>query len=129
MHRILVVLALSLAACFTGMTTRDRLSAAVREFNDGVRWKKYESAVMHMAVADRRRFADRHAALDDELDISDYEIQRIDVDSKSDTADVTVDVSWSLKHRGLLERTLVVQKWEAPRGGWLMVKEERLAGA
>lgn len=123
------VAALLLFGCLPGMSKRERLTEAVREFNDGVRWGKYELSVMHLAVADRRRFADRHTALADELEIADYEVQRIDVDSKTDTAEVLVDISWSLKHRGLLERTQVAQKWEERLGQWVMVKEERRSGA
>jgi hypothetical protein len=101
----------------------------VREVNDGVRWNRLEQATAHMAVADRRHFADRHAPLADELEVTDYDVTRIDIDQKHDTATVIVDVSWSMKRRGLLERTVVEEKWALHGGDWMLTRESRLRGS
>ena len=114
-------------SCTTMFSDREKLVMAVREYNDGVRWSRLDQAVGRMVPDSRQRFLDRHAALAEELDITDYDVTRIDVERE--TATVTVEVSWSLKRRGLLERTIVVEDWKRQRGDWVLVKESRLRGA
>jgi hypothetical protein len=110
-------------------TDRDRLKQALEEYNDGIRWGKVDSSCAHMPVAARKAFAERYAQLQNELEYMDYEVQRIEWDREKNTADVRVEMSWSLKRRGIVEKSVLAESWQEVRGGWLMTKVEVLSGS
>src|SRR4051794_32529262 len=102
----LLALAALLAGCAgTLVPRRDELKLAVMEFNDGVRWDKPESSAAHLPLERRGPFAERASRLADELEVMDYDVQRIELDRDKDTAEVRVEISWSMKRRGIVERT------------------------
>ena len=131
---VAVVLLIAFGGCIAGMgySTKDKVTEAARDYNDGVRWGRYEQAGQHLAKDKRDAFVERHKALDDELEIADYEMTSIEVD-KSDRkvtrAYAHLDYTWTLKRRGLVERTSTKQTWEEHDGDWVMTKEERVKGA
>ncbi len=122
-------LALLLAGCAGGFSDRERLVDAVRDFNNGVRWGRGDVAGTRMVPEEVKRFADREAALADEVEFADYDVTQIDFDQSHEKATVRVEVAWSAKRRGLLERTTVAQSWERRRGEWLLAKQTRVKGA
>lgn len=128
---LLLVLTGCLAGCLTvGLSDRDRLKMALEEYNDGLRWGKVEAACAHLPVALRQPFAERFQQLSGELEVMDYEVQRIEWDKKQGTARVRVDMSWSLKRRGIVERTVLEQKWqEAGTGQWIVAEQRRITGS
>jgi hypothetical protein len=117
------------AGCFEIPNKRDALATAVRDYNDGVRWNKLDQAARFLPLEVRQRFVDRHVQLADELEIADYEIERVDLGPKNETAEVRVQVTWVAKARGIVEKTLVAEKWERKEGDWYMTREKRLSGA
>ena len=122
--------ALLLAGCgMMGALTasKDEFMLAVREFNDGIRWGMAEKSAGHLPVEKRQKFAEQWSALEEELDVMDYEIQRVEWGENHDTADVRVDLTWTLKRRGIVERTVVMQHWVRDRG-WLLASMKRLKG-
>src|SRR5262249_29902470 len=132
--------ALSLAAltlgagCIAGggYSTRDRVLAAAREYNEGVRWGRFEQAAAYLELGRRRGFVDRHQALEDELQFADYELVRLEVDRsdrKQPSATARVEYSWLLKRSGLLEKTSTDQRWEEHDGQWRLTSEVRVKGA
>lgn len=126
---LLASLACALAGCAGGMlSTRDELKLAIQDFNDGVRWGKVEQSAARLPIEGRAGFAERYAALEDDLEIMDYDVQRVDLDRAAERALVRVDMSWSLKRRGLVERTVVEQDWRK-KGGWMLVSARRLKGS
>ncbi|MSP59185.1 MAG: hypothetical protein EXR72_02390 [Myxococcales bacterium] len=130
MTRLLLTLCTAAAvSCFSAANERETLLGSVRLYNDAVRWNQIDAAANHVDAAGRQRFIDRRSMLDGELEVSDYEIQRIDLDGKHEHAEVQVDVAWSLARRGILQKTLVAQSWERKGGAWMVVKETRLRGA
>ena len=123
----LTAIATLLAACMGGFAERDLLLDAVREYNDGVRWGRLDQATSHLPIAARQRLTERLATLGDELEFSEYDLGRIDVEGER--ARVRVDVSWLIKRRGLLERTTLEQSWQRKGSSWLLIQENRVAGA
>jgi hypothetical protein len=123
-----------LGGCIAGMgyTARDKVTEAAREYNDGVRWGKYEQAAKHVASDRRKSFVDRHKALDEELEIADYEMVSIDVDKsnrKQYKSTARVDYTWTLRSQGLVKKTTTQQFWEERDGEWVVAREERMKGA
>ena len=138
-HRKLVQLSLSamvlaLSGCFifTNYNAKERLTVSAREFNDDVRWSRFEQAAAKIPADKRQQFIDKHRALEDELEIADYELAGVDVDKsdkKMTRATARVELTWTLKRRGLLEKTIIQQSWEDRDGGWVVVKQERMRGS
>jgi hypothetical protein len=131
MRLVVLVVALVTAGCVEGMgySTKDRVTMAAREYNDGVRWGKYEQVARFVTSDRRKRFVERHKDLDDELEIADYELTGIDVDKKKDRATAHVDYTWTLKRTGLVERTSTDQHWEERDGEWVVSSEVRTKGS
>jgi hypothetical protein len=122
---------LLLAGCIPGMgySTVDQVTNAAREYNNDVRWGRYDQAAEHIAKERRDRFVERHTSLDEELEIADFELINIEVDKKKQTANARVDYTWTLKNRGIVEKTTTRQAWEKRDGSWIMAEETRVKGA
>jgi len=124
----------SLGGCMVGMgySARDKVTEAAREYNDGVRWGKYDQAAKHVVADRRKQFVDRHKALDEELEIADYEVAVGEID-KSDRkkykSTARVDYTWTLRSQGLVKKTTTQQFWEERDGEWVVAREERVKGA
>ena len=122
------------AGCIAGMgyTTRDRVTLAAREYNEGVRWGKLDQAGQYVRREERERFFDRHKRLEDELQFVDFEVTQLDVDKsdkKHDRATVRVEYTWTLRSTGLVEKTATLQKWEEDHGTWTIRSETRTKGS
>jgi hypothetical protein len=129
-HHACVGLAL-LSGCIAGAgySLRDRITEAAREYNDGVRWGRLEQAVVHVPAERRERFVNRHAQLEDELEIADCEMVHLEVDAKHERATARVEYLWSLRRRGLVEKTATDQDWVRKDGQWVVDREVRVKGA
>ena len=121
----------SLTACIgaLGYSTMDQITTAAREYNEDVRWGRYDKAAKHVPADTRQRFIDKHANLDDDLEIADFEMSSVEVDKKKQTATARIDYTWSLKTRGIVEKTTTKQKWERKDSEWILASEERVKGA
>jgi hypothetical protein len=119
------------AGCMPGMgySTVDQVTNAAREYNNDVRWGRYDQAAEHIDREHRDRFVERHTSLDELLEIADFELVNIEVDKKKQTAQARVDYTWTLKNRGIVEKTTTKQAWERHDGSWIMAHETRVKGA
>jgi hypothetical protein len=131
MRRLLIVSAVVLVGCIAGMgySTVDQVTNAAREYNNDVRWGRYEQAATHVPSDRRARFVEKRTQLDDELEIADFELVNIVIDKKKETASARVDYTWLLKERGIVEKTTTRQSWERRDGVWVVAEEVRLKGA
>ena len=116
------------AGCMMSYSLTERVTNAAREYNDDVRWARFEQAISHVPKDARDRFLERRTALSEELEIADAEVIGIDVDRKNDRASVRVQYSWTLRSRQLVERTVTRQEWEMEGQKWVVRKEVRVAG-
>lgn len=121
----------ALTGCIGAMeySSLDQVTIAAREYNQDVRWGRYDKAAKHVPVDTRQRFIDKHANLEEELDIEDFEMSGIEVDKTKKTATARVEYTWSLKTRGIVEKTTTRQKWERRDGEWVLASEERVKGS
>jgi len=117
------------AGCTGGLfSERDRLKTALEEFNEGLRWGKVDAAASHLTIPERQPFAERFGAVADDLEIVEYEVQRIQWNREKGTAEVRLSLSWSSKRRGLVDKTILEQHWEDVHGGWFVTRQKRLSG-
>src|SRR6185312_12758017 len=132
MRILLAAIALvPLTACIAalGYSSMDQITTAAREYNEDVRWGRYDQAAKHVPSDTRQRFIDQHANLDDDLEIADFEMSSIELDKKKQTATARIDYTWSLKTQGIVEKTTTKQKWERKDSEWILASEERVKGA
>lgn len=122
---------LLLTGCMAGMgySTIDQVTNAAREYNNDVRWGRFDQAAKHVPSDVRQRFVDKHSNLEDDFEMADYELVNIEIDKKKHTAVARVEYTWSLKTRGILEKTTTRQKWERRDLEWVVASEERVKGA
>jgi hypothetical protein len=121
----------ALTGCIGAMeySSLDQVTIAAREYNQDVRWGRFDKAAKHVPVDTRQRFIDKHSNLEEELEIADFEMSGIEVDKTRKTATARVEYTWSLKSRGIVEKTTTKQKWERHDSEWVMASEERVKGA
>jgi hypothetical protein len=130
---LLSLFAMLWSGCISGMgySTEDRVTAAAREYGQGVRWGRLEDAAIHLKAEQKKRFYDRHKEVEDELEINDWELISLDVDKsdkKKTRATARCEYQWTLKRQGLLQKTSTEQKWEELGGHWVMLSETRTRG-
>lgn len=126
--RFLLILGLLAGCAVLNNSNRDEMLRVVREYNDGIRWGRYDQVTPRLAQDQRRRFLDRLGGAE-ELEILDYDISSIDI-LPNNKAQVRVQVTWSLRTQGIARRTEVLESWEQ-RGisQWQVVKQVRVRGA
>jgi hypothetical protein len=124
----LAFVALAAGCMLDGYSAREKVATAAREYNDGVRWGRFEVAAEHVQPEKRRRFVERHKALEEELEIADYEMTGIELDGKKERATAHVEYTWTLKRVGLVEKTATEQVWELAGGRWIVASETRVRG-
>lgn len=130
MRLSLLVLPLALTGCFAeGYSMKDRFTEAQRKYNDGVRWNRLEESIPYLPKDEQKIFVERMMSLEDELEIADSEMVQFDLDKKKDRATARMTYTWSLKRRGLVEKTNTEQTWVEKAGKWTMIHEVRLRGA
>jgi hypothetical protein len=122
---LIVVLASGCGAAASG-GTQETLAEAIRSFNDGVRWQRYQTAASRLPVKERSRFVDEMDKRADELRITDYEI--ITVDAKGREAKVHIKVEWYKDTEQVLRTTHTTQTWERHGKTWLLIDEVKLRG-
>ncbi len=131
MRTLLAALALvPLTACIgaLGYSQMDQLTTAAREYNEDVRWGRYDVAAKHVPADMRQRFIDKHTNLEEDLEIADFEMSSITLDKKKETATARIDYTWSLKNQGIVQKTTTKQKWERKNSEWILASEERVKG-
>lgn len=111
-----------------GPQTSDPLGDAVRSYNEGVRWGRYEVAATHIAPKERAQFVDDADERAKDLKITQYDVVRVERRSAR-AATVHVKVEWYKESEGTLHETHAKQTWEKHGGAWLMVEEARFRGS
>ncbi len=112
-----------------GYSSTEKVTLAAREYNEDVRWGRFDQAASKIIKEERNRFIEKRSNFGDDLEIADYEITGIEVDKKKQTATARVEYQWMLKNRQLLEKTVTRQEWEKRGFEWVIVKEVRVKGA
>lgn len=122
-------LAVLLAACSTSSrAAQEDLMMGARELQEGLRWRNYDHAALRIPQAERMKFLDAHEALDDDLRIDEYEIERVTMAEDKDHATVRVRYKWHLEKVGLVHDTLVDQAWERQGKVWRITSSTHRRG-
>jgi hypothetical protein len=121
--RVLVASLLVVAACAGSQKHTENLLDQSTQYQEGLRWGRYEDAAAHVPPAEREAFLDEHDALAEELRIDDYEVIRVHVKKDHDEAMVQVKYTWHLDSKGIVNETVTDQLWERKGANWWMKEE------
>jgi hypothetical protein len=119
---------LLLVGCAGQQKATDDLMEHVRGYQEGLRWRRWDEAAVHIEPDKREIFLDEHDQLDDELLIDDYEIERVKMERGRKAAKVLIRYSWHLDSVGLVNESLVEQMWHQRGKLWLVVAERMKHG-
>jgi hypothetical protein len=116
-------------ACITpGQERRSALVRVSHEYNDGLRWGRYQDVTAHLATEEAQRFLARTGDLGDDFEMADDEVASISFGDDGHRAEVTVAFTWYNQRRQLLRKTLVSQDWHFLDGRWICAAQRRLRG-
>jgi hypothetical protein len=127
MKAMITFVALILGACGAQQRDTDTLQESILNYNEGVRWERFETAASSLPPKERSQFVDEMDARAKDLKISQYDVVRVDKTGKK-AAKVQIKVAWYKDSEGTLRETHAVQTWERHGKAWWMVEETRLRG-
>src|SRR5437867_1154924 len=116
---------LGLAGCLLATSNRDEIIRQFREFNSDLRWGRHELVLPRLAPKERARFAAQLQALGDDIEFLDEEMTGLDVQRGQrghDRAQCRVELSWTNRRTGIVERTSVVEHWETLGYSWVVTR-------
>src|SRR5436190_355189 len=122
-----LVIGLGLSACGAPQRDSDTLQESILNYNEGVRWERFESAASSLPPKVRSEFVDEMDTRAKDLNISQYDIVQVDKPTKK-TAKVHIKVAWYKDSEGTLRETHAIQTWERHGKVWWMMEETRLRG-
>ena len=120
---ILCIAVSCLGGCAPRVPPREDLMTRVRQYTEGLRWRRYEDAAMLLAAVNRESFLEERDDLDEDLRIDATDIIRVRVGGKGDKAEVRIRYGWYLNSEGLVKKTTALQEWEKRSDRWVLVTE------
>ncbi|MES1171836.1 MAG: hypothetical protein ABUL77_01255 [Bacteroidota bacterium] len=115
--------------CLTPSQNRqDTLVRITHEYNNGLRWGRYQDVTPHLAADEAERFMARAGALGDDFEMADDEVSSVEFKDGGTRADVLVDFTWYNQRRALVRKTRVGQDWRFTDGRWVCVAQRRVRG-
>jgi hypothetical protein len=104
----------------------ERASEAARELNVNSRFGDVGGLTNFTSPSFREAFLSRRAQWGNLVRVVDVELAGMTMKDGTH-ASVSVDFSWTRVDEGTLKTTRVLQEWEDD-GGWMLVREKRVAG-
>jgi hypothetical protein len=113
---MLVVLVALLAVGCAGMTqmklNEDGLREAVVKFNDALRWRDYQQAIVWVAPTQQEDFWRQTEILQENFRIVDYQVQRLQFDASSASGSVTLRYRFYKVQNPQVQSQNVQQRWQ-----------------
>jgi hypothetical protein len=115
-------------ACVPPQSPAERLSFSAHELNAATRFGRIDVALAHVNHAAQASFLRRRRPWGEGIRIVDVEMKGIRVND-DDNATVSVAVSWHRLDETTLRVSRIEQKWTQGVNDWILVEEQRVAGA
>jgi hypothetical protein len=104
------------------------LAFASFEFNDGIRWRKYQQASKRLSPVIRDAYLDHAERTDEKINVSEINLLRTKIDIKLKTAVLRFRYIWHRTDRGLVRKTVVMEHWKQIKDVWFVMKILRASG-
>ena len=123
------ILLVSMAACATAAGKRDSLPRSIAAYSELLRWGKVDGAASFHLPENQAAFVARYTAAEDDLHIESIEVRAVAFPPVQEdeplAADVTLVAQAYLLPSTVVEKTVIVQRWEHRDGGWRIVRSSR----
>ena len=116
------------AGCGIAEGPREKLDRGVFQFNDALRWGRYNDVLPLVDADALEHFQKMHADWGTGIQISAAEILQVIYDDKARKAQVSVRFSWYRKTEMVSYDTVTKQHWEYRAGQWWLIAEEYQSG-
>jgi hypothetical protein len=113
-----VILLFALSGCAGGQTARKELEEVNDAFSRDIRWSDLQGLAQRVAPERRPEFLKLAARSEDNLKVTDYELQ--DVQAGSETAIVHSRVTWYREPSIVAKTQSMTILWERKSGSWLI---------
>jgi hypothetical protein len=127
MNKLVLVVCVLSACGGLPLKNEETLVDAIRSYNDGVRWSRFEVAAVHVPPPERSQFVDEWDQRVKDLKITDYDVVRVD-QKTAKMAKAQIRVEWYKDSEGTVHETSAIQTWERRGKAWFVVEESRLRG-
>ena len=105
------------------------LTKAAIEYNNELRWARYEHVARYLSNDDSRALLVRSRDLGDDFSIAENELSLVQIVPGAERATVVTEVTWYNQRRALLNKSTIEQHWEFSDGRWLLANQRRIHGA
>ena len=119
---VAAVMSLNIACPASSSSLGKSLAFASFEFNDGVRWRKYQQAAKRLSPTIRDQYLDHTEKADEKLNVSEINLLRTKLNVKDKSAELRFRFIWHRVSRGVVRKSVVVEHWKQINGVWFVVK-------
>ncbi len=117
------------AGCLGGGMKVVPLSDSVRGFHEGLRWQRFKVAASFIAPgALKDSFLETREEVAEDVKVTDTVVMSLQIGPKGQRAFVKVRYTWHFDRIGVVEKTVVLQRWVKPKKLWLLKDEEIVSG-
>jgi len=104
---------------------QDMLMQNVKDFNNNLRWKRYDHAAQYMPADMSEAFTETMEKDDENLSITDFEFKEIVASPDGNSLKVKVKIAWHKKNEGVEKKAVLTQNWKkGGTGTWYMASME-----
>jgi hypothetical protein len=124
------LLAALLGGCMLTPAQRreDNLVRDARQYNDDLRWQRYEALTEFLTLEEAAFFKGRVNDIGEDLVMADSEVLSITFGNPSDKATCLVKVAWYTRADPVVRSTTLEQRWELQSNRWVLTKQRRTRG-
>ncbi len=124
---LLIVLFVS-SGCAIAEGPKEKLSKISYNFNEGLRWGRYNDVMPVVDNGTIDSFTKMHKEWGKVVKVSGIETLQTMYDAKTKKAQVTNKYVWYRSNEMVVHETVTVQNWEYIDGRWRMMAEEYQSG-
>lgn len=125
---LLVVAALGPVACGVAEGPREKLKHTAFQFNEGLRWGRYQEVLPRVDPEARDHFMELHKEWGSTIRLSSVEPIQYVISEDDLKATITVQFTWYRIDEMVERVTQTVQHWERRDGEWMLIAEEHAGG-
>ena len=130
--KLFIIALLSFASMATGCGLaegpREKLDRGVFQFNEGLRWGRYNDVLPVVDEDALEHFQKMHEGWGTTIQISSADVLQVLYNDRERRADISVRFSWYRKSEMVAYDTVTRQHWEYRTGKWWLVAEEFQSG-
>jgi hypothetical protein len=116
------------SGCAISEGPREKLVQTSFNFNEGLRWGRYNDVMPVVDAGTMESFTKMHKEWGSIIKISNAETLQTVYDEKAKKAQLTIKYTWYRSNEMVVYDTVTLQNWEYIEGRWKMMAEEYVSG-